>query len=503
MALQRYYPKFKHRTVSFYDPYSGGFYSETSGVKQLGHKSTLVDALHTVDTPILMLMPDKAGKYPKQDIYSEIDGVTDLKYLSKRSTAKLKYEKKYVNIYPISLWFDVAPKQPLAEVIRAYRKLKDLLNENFQPEKVHNGKAEPIAVELLATPSQTGQNLLKVSLPFEKQYEPVPKEEALIIMENFGQGRFEVFYHGQDTLEKAYNYDGRWFYAACVRGVPTGTMTHDFINEVGMTPPSKTGTRGYIPGFYHVVMQVPTIWQHIGLLPVREKDRTYYPRQPGLNVDSWCTSCELSLALENNWHLVKIHERILWSEQSSDPLHLFTERLKRIRMQQAETLPEPQKSYIKGAIRNILLQTLGSFRHVAAEKDFYVSTIEELPEYYRDLEMITYQKYRYTVQESITSYQKDLCQVHWISWLWGFARRKLAVAALQVPFNDIVALRADAIWTKNKANFIDTGNVGQFKLEHLIQDTDFSWPLNNADMRRLVITAKGHDTDTASNEDEE
>jgi hypothetical protein len=308
-----------------------------------------------------------------------------------------------------------------------------------------------------------------------------------------GQGRFETFYHGTDILGKAYDYDGRWMYSACIRMVPTGRIVHDTINEVMMTPPSKTGTRGYIPGFYHVEVQVPDDWAHIGLLPVRTADNTIFPRQPGKRFSSWCTDCELALAIKSDWQIVAIKERILWPDTSTDPLHMLTERLKRIRLEQAETYPEPMKTFIRGAARNILLHTIGSFRHVAAEHDFYVADPMEIPEYATSILKVSENSYKYTVAKEISSYQKDLCQVHWASWIWGKARRKLAEEALKVPFEQLVALRADAIWTDTPFTFEDTGKVGQFKSEHLNRSTGFKWPKNNADMRKLVIAAKGHD----------
>jgi hypothetical protein len=173
---------------------------------------------------------------------------------------------------------------------------------------------------------------------------------------------------------------------------------------------------------------------------------------------------------------------------------MLTERLKRIRLEQAETYSEPMKTFIRASARNILLQTIGSFRHVASKHDFYIEDPMDLPEYSNDdLVKINEHLYKYTVNEKITSYQKDLCQVHWASYIWGKARRKLADEALKVPFEQLVALRADAIWTDSPVEFVDTGKVGQFKNEPLNKSTGFAWPKNNADMRKLVIAAKGHD----------
>lgn len=479
--LKRFYTPWKHKCVTYANLFSGGVFSEvTKKVTPLGEDTTLHSVFASVDTPVLYLLPNKDGKYPNKADYDAVEGLTDLTFLSKHKVAKFRFNGRRLAVYPISQWFDLDAGNNLKDVIIARRELQKVLEFTFQPAKVRNGSTEKFAIELLATPAQLGHDLLQRCLPFEQEYAPLPDDISNLLIENFGQGRFEAGFNpdGGDLTE-LYDYDGRWFYAACTRHVPVGRIVHDHTDLY----------EPYIAGFYHVQMTVPAQWHHIGLLPAFNDDEDrYYPRTAGETFTSWCTDKELALAIKNGWSAYTVLERILWpdTDKLPEPLKQWTNHLVHLRQDVAETYSEPTRTLLRSSIRNIMLQALGSFRRGKADYDVYVDSVEDAPEG-NDGFLKDGDQYKFVVTENLTAMQQKFSQGHWIAYVWGHARRKLAEEALKVPFDELVALRADAIWCKKPQMFVDTGKVGQFKLERSYTGVAFPNPKDNTIMRRLVI----------------
>src|SRR5271165_3208888 len=102
----------------------------------------------------------------------------------------------------------------------------------------------------------------------------------------------------------------------------------------------------YVPGFYRVEVQIPEDWEHIGLLPKRNPEgsaqKFSYPRMAGQRFESWCSSSELSLALNQGWG-VQVKERMLWlqTHRLPEPLKLWGERLIALRMERAKAYEDP------------------------------------------------------------------------------------------------------------------------------------------------------------------
>lgn len=478
--LKRHYTHIKQRQESYYNPYTSVLWSEVTG-KHEGIQS-LSDALTHCDTTVLTVLPDRNGKYPEQkDVYS-IPGIEVKKFLSKTGTATIKFQGKTIHIYPVCVWFEVKPGSVLGDVLKAKKLLQKLLEDTFQPVGVYNQAREREAIPLLASPSQEGLMLLQRSLPYGQEYVCHPEvAEGLL---NFTlQGRIETFYHGQDTLDNLHYYDGRWMYASCLRHVPQGPVVHD--NENTVLP--------YVPGFYRVEVRVPDSWEHIGLLPLQQKDGTYrYPRTHGERFETWATHHEVSLAIKHKWH-IHVLERYLWpeTEKNPEPLRVWGEKLIKLRMEAVEAYPEPYKSMLKAALRKIMLQALGAFNRTGKEVDHYAQNIEDIPEETTSELWLPGDIWKYTTYQDLTPLQAMFYMPHWIKSIWGEARKKLAEKALEVPFTQLVALRVDGIWTNCQMNYTDTGKVGQFTRKPLKQTNGLHWPHDNKEMVQLVRQVKG------------
>jgi hypothetical protein len=480
-TLQRYYSHYKHRATSYYNPCSVALWSEVSKGHKLDPQATITDVLQACDTPILFMLPDREGKYPSEsDLYS-VQGLQVKKYLSKRKSATVDYKGKRTHMYPISTWFDLTPGQYLEAAIKGHRLLQELLEKSFQPKKAYTGDTDYFPVELLATPGQMGSDLLKRSLPYNQEYEPLSDEIANLLLEHTTQGRIETFYHGIDQITDLNYSDGRWMYAACTRHTPTGRVQHDTINEYML----------YVPGLYRVQARVPHDWQHIGLLPLKATDHYVYPREPKQEFTSWATSHEIALALKSSWTLT-IQERILWpdTDRNPEPLKTWTEKLVRLRMEVADTYPEPYRSMLKAAIRNIMLHTIGTFFRHAKETDGYTSDPDFIPEESTSEILLEGGIWKYTLLDRLSPLQRALSQPQWSMDIWGKARAKLAQNALQVPFQELIALRVDGIWTNCAMTYPDNGKPGQFIRKPLKENTGLVWPKNTRQMVQLVQRVK-------------
>jgi hypothetical protein len=480
MVLKRQYTHTKQRQESYYNPCTSALWSELSGK----HESldSLTKAIATCDTPVLTVLPNSAGKYPEQkDLYT-IPGLEVTKFLSKTGAATALYQGKTVNLYPLSIWFDIEPGANLGQALKAKKEIQRLLEEAFQPVGTHNNMRERVTVPLVANPTQEGLILLQHSLPYGQEYDCSSEFAEALIDFNL-QGRIETFYHGQDALDNLYYYDGRWMYANCIRHVPVGRMIHDDVEEI----------MPYVPGFYRVLVEVPSDWQHIGLFPSKQRDGSYqYPRKPGESFLTWATYPEVALAVKNNWY-VKVVERFLWpdTDKQPEPLKQWGEKLISLRQEKAKAYPEPYRTMFRDVFRKLMLQALGSFNRTGKEVDHYTQNIEDLPEDTTSELLLPGDIWKYTTYQDLTPFQSVFYMPHWIKHVWGKSRADLNRAALQVPFKKLVALRVDGIWTDCPVEYPDTGKVGQFTRKPLKQSTGLIWPKDTKAMVKLVQEVKG------------
>lgn len=493
-GLKRYYQRYRHRPVCFYNPYSQALFSDKSGLRELGKDATLTQVLAACDTRSLYLLPEAGPSellsYPTYHTWLEVPGIEIKKFFMKTRSGTMLYQGKQIDVRPVATWFSMENGPHLKHAVQGYRALQTVLDRTFQP-----NSEEHFQVELLATASQTGNDLLMRSLPYNKVYEPLAGQEAAILRDHFTQGRRELFSHGKETLDGLYNYDGRWMYAACVRHVPVGKMIHDTVSDIAMTPPGKSGTRGYIQGFYRVETTVPSDWQHIGLLPCEdesEEQAMIYPNTPGTRFLSWCGTPELSLALKYHWP-VRVLERLIWpdTDKEPEPLKLWSERLVKVRQEIALTYDEPIRGYIQDAARKIMLGSIGFLNYRLKRTEGY-RTLENVPDDYDAIEPVDETElYWYTVSEELSPYIQKFLHPHWCHYVWSTARRKVTEAALQCPYEHLLAIRTDGLWTTCPVSYPDNGKPGQFREKPLVHGSGLAWPQNEGQLRRVMNIAKG------------
>lgn len=310
---------------------------------------------------------------------------------------------------------------------------------------------------VLATPATTGRDLWLRSLPRDVEYEVLPADVQELIRETSGQGRVELYTDaetlpGTTALPGLYGYDMRFGYAALVWGLGVGPVQHDDRDEWA----------GMRRGRYRVIFQVPHDWTHVGLLPVRDADDRRrgwgYPSHPGSCWETWCDGAELHLARAHGWR-TRIVERLLLED--GRPLDGWRDRLVQVRDTLASAYrDDPTVAKLAAdAARAIVLHTIGAFhapastitREVPLDAAHTVSDDAVNMEPAGDVLVVT---------ELRGQAWPECAHPEWSTAVWARCRARMARHALEVPREDIVAIRTDAIYTSAPGPWRDDNRVG-------------------------------------------
>lgn len=489
MTLQRRYIERKKQTKAYYSPITGNMYSEVSRVHKL-EKYNFVEAIGACDTDVLYMLPQPKGSFMHQDsLYptrTDImqSGIEVVKWYD--DSGKILYNGRELDIIPVKRWLDATIHTGLKEVVIAMKELETLLNEKFCI-----GHSQSIPVELLETPTRTGTDLLRRKLPFNGVYTNLTDEIESIVMSNFSQQRREVVTHeGLEEITDLACYDGRLMYGACCRDIPIGQAEHDTTD---LYVP-------YVPALYRVLFTVPDNWYHIGLLPVKSNIKgmaSMYPNKPQQEYESWCSTYELKTAIEHGWKY-KILERVLWEEGTQkgfigkEPLRHWLQALIDLReVEVPKRYQEPVRALIRGALRHLIIDSIGALHSSEKFVDMYSEDIGDIYEmgYIPDFDGL---QYHAKVKKSMTPYQRQMFHPHWALSVWCKAKDKVTKVALSVPYDQLVLIRADAIWTIGSQEHLkDDGKIGTFREKPLVHRGPFKVPKTENAIRRMMTQAKG------------
>ena len=337
---------------------------------------------------------------------------------------------------------------------------------------------------LMGTPARTGLDLLQRVLPVQKderghpltdargrqmpyEYSPLAEDLQQIIRHNLGQGRMECVAPEGMTAETLHVMDARWMYAACVRHLPVGPVVHD------EDPDFERGR----PGFYHISFVAPSDWPYpFGLLHVLGEG---WPTGRAA-FDTWTTEPELRLARDAGW-TTWIHERILFAPDGpgTDPARQWQSLLVnlRARLQQLDPRREPWAPLAVRAVRNLLVNAVGSFyRDERLEwawqpvnplnrMEIPLTPAEATPARAQpDLAHVQYWEWQQPAPLA-----RDLLpfvRPEWSAMVWGRARARVAQAAMRYCDEhpgDLAWFRSDALAVRTHPYWPDGGKIGTFR----------------------------------------
>ncbi len=381
-----------------------------------------------------------------------------------------------VTLYSIGPWFgtDVSPRAARS----AFELLGELLREKFAGE----------GVTVLPTPALTGVDLWDRRRS-GREYPVLPDELLELVRSTSGQGRVQICPPaGLETVPGFYYLDGRWAYAAFTYRLPVWAGEPPRVEEIPEHDP-------YRPGLYEIRFRVPEDWRHIGIFPVKARERDpitgelkwEYPAEPGSEWETWAHHPELLLAERFGWRY-EIRRRLLFEAAGqrgapTEPLRAWRDALVELRgrverMGERAELPPETAGLLSGALRAILLFTVGYF-HRSRRSVFRVVHKDELrkvpPQFERTIE--GYGELRtYREVEPLSGKLKRHAHPEWSSTIWAKTRARMLhsdkfhgagveTGALTLPRGDVLAIRTDALYLARDPGWPETGKIGELRLK--------------------------------------
>lgn len=371
---------------------------------------------------------------------------------------------------------------------------------------------------LLYSPSRTGLSLWHASLPRNKERKLiVPPHVSTDIAEELhftsGQGHVEHLVAGPhfdshpDHLPlidpkktpkiSTFTYiDGRFMYAAMGRELGVGPgrrLNRAAANEFLLNNP-------YGRAWYEVRFTVPKDWNHIGILGVKHEDASngwFYPNRPGARHVTWADAAEIAVAQSAGW-LVEPLQAIVFDKDR--PMDNFMKAINRARekMEANEELPRPLRHVVGGALRMLLIQTVGALAGRGGTKTMIVDGLADVPphvsNHVRHGKVWVYEQ---------ASDKRDLSNYHpEISiQVWGRARARLLRSpaadgvtggVLALPGGSVIGVQGDAVYTTQTPSWsipvahggAEDGNTGRLRIKGTISGS-ISTPVTIQDRDRL------------------
>jgi hypothetical protein len=352
-------------------------------------------------------------------------------------------------------------------------------------------------VEILGTPTTTGQDLWARSIPQGKEYSLMSAELRDLIRTTSGQGRFELFEPPSvpEKLPALNYYDCTFAYAGLTWGMPVGNPTHITARQFESAPSTQKEKWVRGRGRWHVRATVPSDWAHVGLLPLSGVPRWEYPRTPGRTFTTWASGSEIWLALQKGWH-VEFIDGITWAE--GKPLDTWREKL--VSCWQALNAMAATGDGVYGEAaalaakmtRSVLLFTIGGFHSKGTQKKGIAGSEAAIPaSAYRAEE---HDDGSWTYQADREEHSMFL-HPEWSAEVYGRMRARLlsgpnGTGALAVPAESVVAFRSDAMMlTTNPGWSNPDATPGRFRIKGSLGACDA--PRSEADLLALRDAAEG------------
>jgi hypothetical protein len=405
-----------------------------------------------------------------------------------------------LDIRTAASWFGTNDLTP-AEAARAHMSVTRALRRQAKWESVY----------LLDTPARTGLDLWRSTIGRHRDgsqvtYPVLPETLRTLIRTHEGQGRFELLScpDASGMAPALYYLDGRLHYASkALMALGVGPVTHDTLDHY----------EGYTPARYRIAFQVPGGWAHLGLFMCKDGPQRRgrvsggwsFPRTPGEMHETWADALEVRNALgpfphvcetcERCWRVndgsacpqhgwpFTILERIVYTQTT--PLRLYAEKIVAAR-------DACHNVYARAALRNILLHSIGALHGSTRPITRSASVPADVPDRTTFREVLTSEGTAvYLWDEPGQEPASDCNHPELSSQIWDKARASLLlrrdydtgryVGALTLPFEALVALRLDAIYTTADPGWPDAGRPGTLRLKGSLAGP-LPWPRETADL---------------------
>lgn len=328
----------------------------------------------------------------------------------------------------------------------------------------------------LLLPAMTGRDLWTRHIPEGDGWPVLDEDLQQFIRSTSGQGRVEYFPHGTpDGGGMMYELDGRMMYGALCALLPTGKP--QFIDG----PAAKRDEWDMAQQRALVEWSAPVGWDHVGILPAKRDSRGWcYPTR-GVG---WVDGAELHLARRHGWD-VKIHERIVWPGNGR-PLDGFARKLVRARENVTDHL-------VAGALRRVLVDTIGSFQGRASVITHHAPLTVEIPD---DLAMadlrIEGDRMVWETTKPKSRFAALASHPEWTAAIWGRSRarildsptgQKTRAGVLHLEPETVLAILTDSIVTTTDPRWPDDGRAG--RLRNKSRRRVERWPTTASELHKM------------------
>jgi hypothetical protein len=327
-----------------------------------------------------------------------------------------------VRVTSTGTWFGPQALEPAAAE-RLFGRLQWHLKREF-----HRESAVP-----LITPAVAGMDLWR-----QEQGDCWPELDARLqelIRTTAGQARRELLTVPELAALSSFQcWDMRFAYADFCERLPVGPVTEDREPELPAV------------GRVRVDFRPPADWRHVGILPSKEYGVGMVFPSAYRWESGWCDAREARLALASGWE-VRVRERLVMQE--GRPLDCWSRRLRRL-YERFEGMAEPE---LKGAIRRILVATIGSFQGRGNVE------LRVMP---------TARGTRIEVPMEQARRREKPSHPEWSGAVWARCRYRLAKHMLTLPRDLILGCHTDCIYLAGDPGWRNAAAIGQLRLKGVL-----------------------------------
>jgi len=373
------------------------------------------------------------------------------------------------------------------------------------------------------SPAATGTNLWALSLPKNVNPVPVSPDIAEDIHATSGQHHIEHLVAGPDfsthedcvplvdpsrqkkITEFAY-VDGRFMYAALGRELGIGPGV-----RLGRADAYQLMTEDpYARARFCVRFQVPSGWNHVGLLGVRHErvaDGWYYPNKPGARGVTWADAAEIQVALAAGWVIDPL-EAIAF--RKARPLDTFFERIMRARdrVNEHPDLHPLHRKAVMAALRAIVLHSVGAFAASGRDQTRVATSALDVPPQFQRGMQRQGKLFVYHVPSEPNARTQSFYHPELAAQVWGRARARVldgpsalgahTAGALAVDPSTLLGVQGDAIYTSVLPTWSlpvengggDDGKTGRLRLQGYLTGGSYLTPERIAQRMSLRTRAE-------------
>lgn len=362
----------------------------------------------------------------------------------------------------------------------------------------HNRSARPI---ILATPAQTGLDILEKCLPFEAVVPTLDQDMCALIRRTTTQARIEQY--AQDyPIGTFREYDQAFAYGARLHTVPMPIDAgKHYVQQVHSPVIDRISDKElYRPARHLCIWRVPTDWAHVGLLP-ELLDGWTWPAKPGTWHQGWLDNREVLLAKQHGWQ-VNLHESLLFGipdgKRKWDPLRewrtLLLEMWRDYHMWSVDG--DEIAELCKSAIRAMVLGAIGTWHRSTGRATVVVPMGAPLPPLDDMLEppSMTADGLEYVSRTPIHRSQQKWIHPEWSSAIWADQRVTLTEELLTQDPAALIGCNTDGYYTT--AARVATGyqgfKPGYWRLKAgAVFTPALPWPETAGELAEMRLLARG------------